>query len=343
MDPEKPSSLHGDRPAAVTDQAFPDRKELSATAFQRTRMPMIVTDATQKDYPIVLANQAFLDLTGYDAIEVLGRNCRFLQGPATSPAAVAEIRAGLQEERDVTVELLNYKKDGAAFWNQLHISPIHDDEGRVVYHFASQIDRTAYRRIEALEASEHRLLLEVDHRANNALALVDSIVRLSRADNPALYAASVQRRVQALARAHALLSQRRWHEIPLRETIRIQIEPYGERRTLLHGAEIALEPFAVQPLSLFIHELVVNAALYGALSCDMGQIEISWNTAIQPQGVTLVWKELGGPAPPRTRRPGFGTVVADATIRRQLQGSVEREWSSRGVMVIAKLPNVLTP
>ena len=235
MDPEEPSSLHGDRPAAVTKQAFPDRKELSATAFQRTRMPMVITDASQNDYPIVLANKAFLNLTGYDANEVLGRNCRFLQGPATSPAAVAEIRAGLQEEREVDVELLNYKKDGTAFWNLLHLSPIHDDDGRVVYHFASQIDRTAYRRIEALEASEHRLLLEVDHRANNALALVDSIVRLSRPDDPALYAASVQRRVQALARAHALLSQRHWHDIPLRETIRTQIEPYGERRTLLQG------------------------------------------------------------------------------------------------------------
>ncbi len=276
MDTGDSSALHGDRPAAVTEQAFADRKELAAAAFERTRMPIVVTDARQTDDPIVLANQAFLNLTGYEAEEVLGRNCRFLQGSGTSAAAVAEIRAGLQEEREVNVELLNYKRDGTAFWNLLHLSPIHDDDGRVIYHFASQIDRTSYRRIEALEISEHRLLMEVDHRANNALALVDSIVRLSRSENPARYAASVQKRVRALARAHALLSQYGWHEIPLRETIITQIEPYGAKRARLKGDELMLAPNVVQPLALFIHELAVDAASHGALSCQKGRVDVSW-------------------------------------------------------------------
>lgn len=102
--------------------------------------------------------------------------------------------------------MLNYRKDGSAFWNQLHLSPIHDDNGRLVYHFGSQIDRTEYRRIQALEASEHRLLLEVDHRANNVLALVDSIVRLTRSDDAALYAAFVQKRVHV---SHTLAGSQR--------------------------------------------------------------------------------------------------------------------------------------
>jgi PAS domain S-box-containing protein len=325
MDKEDRSNLHGDRPAAVTEHAISDRKELAATAFQRTRMPIVVTDATQKDYPIVLANQAFLNLTGYTANEVLGRNCRFLQGPGTSAAALAEIRAALHEVREVSVELLNYRKDGSAFWNQLHLSPIHDDDGRLAYHFGSQIDRTDYHRIEALEASEHRLLLEVDHRANNVLALVDSIVRLTRSEDSALYAASVQKRVQSLARAHSLLSQRGWHEVPLRETIQTQIEPYGARRTVMDGPELMLAPHAVQSLALFIHEMAVNKVSHGALS-----------------NLTLTWKEIGGPPPPKIRRPGFGTVIAEATIRRQLHGSAERKWSSQGVKVVVELPDVTT-
>lgn len=259
-------TLHGDRPSAVASEAFQDRMELSAIALQRTRMPMVMTDASQPDYPIVLANQAFLNLTGYGPNEVLGRNCRFLQGPGTSPAAIAEIRAGLKEDREVNVELLNYRKDGSAFWNQLHLSPIHDDGGKLVYHFASQIDRTDFRRIESLEASEHRLLMEVDHRSNNVLALVDSIVRLTKSDDPALYAASVQQRVHALARAHRLLSDRSWHQIPLRDTIQTQITPYGAKQVMLAGPDLMLVPDAVQPLSLFIHELAVNAASHGALS-----------------------------------------------------------------------------
>jgi PAS domain S-box-containing protein len=87
--------LEGDLPSASSEAAYRDRKELAAIAFERTRMPMVVTDARTPDLPIVLANKSFLELTGYSAEEVLGRNCRFLQGPATSPIAVAEIRAGM--------------------------------------------------------------------------------------------------------------------------------------------------------------------------------------------------------------------------------------------------------
>ncbi|RNJ42345.1 PAS domain S-box protein [Mesorhizobium erdmanii] len=334
------SQIHGDPPAAVTANVLRDRKELAAIAFQRTRMPMVVTDGTRQDHPIVLANEAFLKLTGYSAGEVLGRNCRFLQGPATSKIAVSEIRAAIREEREVGVELLNYRKDGSAFWNQLHLSPIHDDSGRVVYHFGSQIDRTDYRRIQSLEDSEHRLLLEVDHRANNVLALVDSIVRLTRSEDAALYAASVQKRVQSLARAHTLLARRGWHLIPVREAIQTQIEPYGATRAVLNGPDVMLAAHAVQPLALFIHELAVNAASHGALSRDTGQVAISWNEIPQTKGLALVWEETGGPPPARLRKAGFGTVIAEATIRRQLQGSTEREWSDRGVRVVVEVPNV---
>lgn len=333
-----PSVLHGDLPAAATDQGFVDRKELAATAFQRTRMPIVVTDATQEDSPIVLANQAFLGLTGYEAGEVLGRNCRFLQGSGTSAAAIAEIRAALEEEREVNVELLNYKKDGTSFWNQLHLSPIHDDAGRVIYHFASQMDRTDFRRIAALEASEHRLLLEVDHRANNALALVDSIVRLSRSDDPAQYAASIQRRVQALAQAHALLSRYGWHAIPLREMLGTQIEPYGSRRTSLEGDDVMLAAHAVQPLALFFHELAVNAADHGALSGG-GGVQVRWTIEPSTNALGVTWQESGGPPPRSNRRSGFGTVIADATIRRQLNGTVDREWPDDGLRVTIKVAN----
>ncbi|MDX8457951.1 PAS domain-containing protein [Mesorhizobium humile] len=342
MSPKRRSHVKTDRPAAVTGGATPDWKELAATAFQRTRMPMVVADATGNDYPIVLANAAFLNLTGYEADEVLGRNCRFLQGKATSSAAVAEIRSGLREQREVSVELLNYRKDGTPFWNRLHISPVYDDDERVAYYFGSQIDSTEYRRIQSLEASEHRLLLEVDHRANNVLALVDSIVRLTKSDNSALYAASVQDRIQSLARAHALLARRGWQNVPLREAIQTQLEPYGASRAVLEGPDIMLLAHAVQPLALFIHELAINAATHGSLSGEAGQVAISWSDIPQTNGLVLIWEETGGPPPSKVRKPGFGTVVAEATVRRQLQGSAERQWLDRGVKVLVEVPNVTT-
>lgn len=81
--------------------------------------------------------------------------------------------------------------DASAFWNPLHLSPIRDDDGRLAYYFTSQIDVSEYRKVQTLEAV-HRLLPEVEHRTKNVLAIVDSIVRLTRSDNAAAYAASVQ-------------------------------------------------------------------------------------------------------------------------------------------------------
>ena len=111
---DQTQTLHGDPPAAAEPEALPDRNELATVAMERTRMPMVVTDPRQPDNPIVLANKAFLDLTGYSAEEVIGRNCRFLQGEGTSPEAVEQIRQALREERDLEVEILNYRKDGSA-------------------------------------------------------------------------------------------------------------------------------------------------------------------------------------------------------------------------------------
>jgi PAS domain S-box-containing protein len=273
-------------------------------------MRMVVTDATQDDNLIVLANPAFLNLTGYEVNEVLGRNCRFLQGEATSAAAVAEIRSGLRERREVSVELLNYRKDGKPFWNRLHISPIYDDDGRFVYHFGSQIDSTEYHRIQSLEASEHRFLLEVDHRANNVLALVDSIVRLTKSDNSALHAASVQNGIQSLARTHSLLSRRRWQNVPLREAIQTQLEPYGASRAVLEGPDIMLLAHAVQPLALFIHELAINAATHGSLSGKTGQVAIRWSDIPQKTDSSRSGKRLAD-----RRRRRTGSRIRDGDCR----------------------------
>jgi PAS domain S-box-containing protein len=251
--------VHGDNPTAASKVGMQDHKELRAAAFERTRMPIVLADARQPDCPIVLANRAFLGLTGYSADEVLGRSCRFLQGNATSPAAIAELRFAVAEGRSTSVEILNYRKDGTQFWNQLHLSPIQDDDGKLAYYFASQIDVTEFRKVQSLEASEHRLLMEVDHRAKNVLAVVDSIVRLSKADEPAMYAASVQRRVQSLSQAHAILSSTRWTGVDFRRIIEAQIARFQHERIALIGPPVAVSPEIVQPLSLILHELIDNA------------------------------------------------------------------------------------
>jgi PAS domain S-box-containing protein len=332
----EPSEIHGDRPAAATRQGMLDWKELSAFAFQRTRMPIVISDARQSDYPIILANEAFLRLTGYRAEELLGKNCRLLQGEATSQSAVAQIRAAVAQQHEITIEILNYKKDGTPFWNQLHVSPIHDDQGELAYYFASQIDVTDHRRIQTLEEAEHRLLLEVDHRTKNVLAIVDSIVRLSRADNAAAYAASVQQRVQALSRTHILLAEKGWQEVELADIIRAQTKLFDSGNIETTGPTIMIPAPSAQPIGLALHELAANAAVHGALSHSQGRLSIRWEQNVA--GLTLYWHETGARKPHSDLGRGFGSVLLGVVIEKQLGGRIYRDWRDEGLSLTVELP-----
>jgi PAS domain S-box-containing protein len=330
------SEIHGDMPSASSGKGFSDWKELAAFAFERTRMPMVVADAVADDQPIVLANKAFLELTGYTAAEVIGRNCRILQGVGTSPVAVATIRSALFEERETTVELLNYRNDGSPFWNRVRISPIHGDDGALAYFFGSLVDITEQRRIGSLEASERRLLKEVDHRVKNVLAIVESIVRLSNADNPNLYAATIQQRVQALARVHTLLAESGWTAVSLEEVVRQQVGPFAARRVTIAGPKLMLPAPVVQPLGLVIHELAVNAVRHGALLARDGQVRVEWT--VSGNQFELDWIERGASSEPFDAKKGFGSVLIAAMIEQQLRGRLERDWTGNGLELRMAVP-----
>ena len=107
-----------------------------------------IADARQPGQPLIYANQGFERITGYSIADVMGRNCRFLQGPDTDPAAMVEIRAALAESRPCLVEILNYRKDGSAFWNRLSITPVRDGAGIVTHFIGVQSDVTARRMAE---------------------------------------------------------------------------------------------------------------------------------------------------------------------------------------------------
>ncbi len=102
-----------------------------------------IADARLPDQPLIYINAGFERLTGYSVAEVLGRNCRFLQGPQTDPATVETLRQAIREQREVTVQLLNYRKDGTPFWNRLSITPVRDDAGLVTHLIGVQSDVTA--------------------------------------------------------------------------------------------------------------------------------------------------------------------------------------------------------
>jgi PAS domain S-box-containing protein len=132
----------GDRRPSVFGGGY----EMFYAAVQMSRMPMVLADPHRPDYPLIFCNQAFCRLTGYSESEVLGRNCRFLQGQLTDPSASGLLREALAAKTGAHVELWNYRKDGTPFWNSMFMSPVFNPEGRLLC--SSAVRRTRPRLME---------------------------------------------------------------------------------------------------------------------------------------------------------------------------------------------------
>nr|AML79360.1 putative LOV domain-containing protein [Peperomia fraseri] len=111
-----------------------------ATTLERIEKNFVITDPRLPDNPIIFASDSFLELTEYSREEILGRNCRFLQGPDTDQATVQKIRDAIREQKDVTVQLINYTKTGKKFWNLFHLQPMRDQKGELQYFIGVQLD-----------------------------------------------------------------------------------------------------------------------------------------------------------------------------------------------------------
>lgn len=153
---------------------------------------ILITDARTPGHPIIYASPSFVQLTGYTQREILGRNCRFLQGPDTDQATVAEIRKAVEAARGCAVEILNYKKDGEPFWNELTVSPIFDDRGELIRFIGVQNDISDRRKLQHQLAEAQKLEAigtlagGIAHDFNNLLLVVRGYasVLLRHADDP---------------------------------------------------------------------------------------------------------------------------------------------------------------
>ncbi len=158
-------------PAAVLDRALD-----AATSG------ITIADAADPDRALIYVNSAFSRISGYGAAEALGRNCRFLQGPGTDPRVIAEVSAALAQGREIHTRLLNYRKDGVPWWNELHLSPVRDETGRVSHYIGVQHDVTA--RVEAEEKvlflAYTDTLTGLANRARFEAALAESLARGAR-------------------------------------------------------------------------------------------------------------------------------------------------------------------
>lgn len=324
--------------------------QLFFQSTEQTRMAQCISDPRQDDCPIVYANQAFLDLTGYDREEVIGHNCRFLQGPDTSEDSVSKLRDAIETEEYRVVDILNYRKDGTPFWNAVHVGPIYDENDELAYFFGSQWDVTELLRSRETIIKNEQVTKELRHRTDNLFGVLNAIVRLSArsATDVSDLSEIIQKRIEALAGAHRVsLSDEGLHQdktsLPvLAEAV---MRPYRDShsdRIELSGDLVELPREYVTPFGLTMHELATNAVKYGALSAHDGKVSVEWQVAADRM-LELHWVEQMGEtsSEPSSNADGggsgSGTRLIEGVIR-GLGGNVDTQFNPQGLRTTIRVP-----
>lgn len=326
-----------------------------AAAIRGTRMAMVITDPRQDDNPIVFVNKAFQDLTGYSRDEIIGRNCRFLQGADTDPQVVRTIGEAIRAGEDIQVDILNYRKDGSSFWNALFLSPVRGEDDQIQFFFASQLDVSdrieAHAEIAAQKASVDQLvaertaelqaaleaktllLHEVDHRVKNNLTMIGSLLRLQARSLPdpqlKITLDSMLERVDALATVHRRLYQSgditRFDVGGLTETLAADVMGSTGRDNIETSVEVetVLVPSShASAIGLIINELLTNAIKHAYSDGRPGRLAIRAK-ALGDRGMIII--EDDGPGRVESGTPGLGRNLI-ARLSRQV-GAVT-EWTS---------------
>src|SRR5436305_1216908 len=218
-----------------------------------------------------------------------------------------EMGAMLEHGQPHQAEFRVRRPNGDVRWCASTAAATRDGKGNVVRISGVTMDIT-----ERKDAEERQALLarEVDHRAKNAMAIVQSIVRLTKADSIAEYASVIEGRIKALSRAHALLSDSRWQGAEMAKLVEEELAPYRSGhadRIRISGPKVVLEPTTAQTLALALHELSTNAVKYGSLSQAAGRLELDWE--LQPAEIVATWRDSGGPAVQPPRQTGFGAKI----------------------------------
>ncbi|MFO1061994.1 MAG: response regulator [Dongiaceae bacterium] len=234
-----------------------------------------------------------------------------------------------------TCELRFIRPDGSVRWSLAAGHLTREDDGTPLHFAGVDLDITERKEVEE---RQQVLVGELDHRAKNLLAVVQSVLHLTRAATTAEFVAAVEGRIKALSRTHALLSESRWRGVELGRLVGEELAPFRRpgRQIEAFGPVISLRPGSAQSLALALHELATNAAKYGALSVPEGGLTLTWT--VEDGRLVLRWTESGGPPVTPPTRKGFGTKVIGASIEQQLGGAAELDWHGDGLRCRLSVP-----
>lgn len=250
------------------------------------------------------------------------------------PMAIA-----LKENRPVrNVEAIAERPDGSRICFMPYPTPLRDEAGRLLGAVNMLVDITTRK-----QAEERMMLLtgEVDHRSNNLLAVIQAMLRLTKADSAEEFQTAFQGRLSALANVQRLFSVSRWTGASIQTIIQEELRPYTAndgKRVSITGIDVRLPASLAQAIAVSVHELATNAAKYGSLSGAAGKIDISWQIDAA-DSLVLRWKESGGPAIAEPMRKGFGVDAIDGIIR-TLCGRITRQWKPEGLDCELAFPGI---
>jgi PAS domain S-box-containing protein len=296
--------------------------------------------AKDREGRMLYCNRALEELTGLGMADMLGKtDAEWNPNLPEAEVLQAADRLVLASGETQDLEEVFTGCDGKTRIYQTIKSPLRDRSGEVIGVVGVSTDISAAREAEQREKLLSR---ELDHRAKNLLAVVQSVVSLTRAGTLPEFKAAIEGRIQALGRAHSMLAASRWEGADLERVLVEELAPYCgnlEGAVTLTGPPLLLKPAAAQSLALVIHELATNAAKYGALSVAAGELEVQWDVA---EGALLVlrWEERGGPpVTPRTQgsRRGFGSRLIHGSIERQLGGKLGLDWAPGGLVATMQI------
>jgi len=253
--------------------------------------------------------------------------------PEDLPRRAATLARALKGDGEYTAE---YQIQDSGRWLLLRGRLIRSRSGRPIKLAGVVTDVTDRRQaFAALATSEHRqrlLINELNHRVKNTLATIQSIAALTarRSSSVEDFMRLFEARLIALSDTHNLLTANGWERARLRDLILLEFRPYAEDRLRMQGPEVMLEAEQALSMGLILHELVTNAAKYGALSCPEGApgwVDVAWSEADDGGLITLDWIEHGGPSVAPPTRSGFGSRLIDVSIRNTLAGSASMDYA----------------